>query len=143
MDGIRLWNNLPDDVKDLDSFDSFCDKVKPLAKRNELYNGFTGVATIAHAQLRMQCSNLSGHLDNLHVFDNPKCSCSYKCEDSNHYLLHCPPYITERCKMLDTVNDICSGKVDFKLTVAWWTNSGLLSKQNHYKECFIGDSDCI
>ena len=41
MDGIQLWNNLPDDVKDLDSFDSFCDEIKPLAKRNELYNGFT------------------------------------------------------------------------------------------------------
>ena len=32
MDGIRLWNNLPDDVKDLDSFDSFCDEIKPLPK---------------------------------------------------------------------------------------------------------------
>ena len=36
---IRLWNNLSYDVKDLDSFDSFCDAIKPLAKRNELYNG--------------------------------------------------------------------------------------------------------
>ena len=58
MDGIRLWNNLPDDVKDLDSFDSFCAEIKPLAKRNELYNRFTREANIAHAQLRMQCSNL-------------------------------------------------------------------------------------
>ena len=98
MDGIRLWNNLPDDVKDLDSFDSFCDKVKPLAKGNELYNGFTKEANIAHAQLRMQCSNLNGHLHNLHVIDSPKCSCSYKCENSNHYLFHCPLYTTERGK---------------------------------------------
>ena len=30
-------------------FDSFCDKIKPLAKRNELYNGFTREANIAHA----------------------------------------------------------------------------------------------
>ena len=115
MDGIRLWNNLPDDVKDLDSFDSFCDKVKPLAKGNELYNGFTREANIAHAQLRMQCSNLNGHLQNLHVIDSPKCSCSYKCEDSNHYLFHCPLYTTERSKMLDTVNEICSGNVDLNL----------------------------
>ena len=77
MDGIRLWNNLPDDVKDLDSFDYCCDKVKPLAKRNELYNGFTREANIAHAQLRMQCSNLNGHLYNLYVIDSPKCSCSH------------------------------------------------------------------
>ena len=98
MDGIQLWNNLPDDVKDLDSFDSFCDEIKPLAKRNELYNGFTREANIAHAQLRMQCSNLNDHLYNLHVIDSPKCSCSYKCEDSNHYLFHCPLYTTERCK---------------------------------------------
>ena len=57
MDGIRLWNNLPDDIKDLDSFDSFCDKIKPLAKRNELFNGFTREANIAHEQIRMQYSN--------------------------------------------------------------------------------------
>ena len=68
MDGIRLWNNLPDDVKDLDIvLILFGDKVKPLAKGNELYNGFTREANIAHAQLRMQCSNLNGHLYNLHV----------------------------------------------------------------------------
>ena len=115
MDGIRLWNNLPDDVKDLDSFDSFCDEIKPLAKRNELYNGFTREANIAHAQLRMQCSNLNDHLYNLLVIDSPKCSCSYKCEDSNHYLFHCPLYTTERCKMRDTVNKICSGNVDLNL----------------------------
>ena len=54
-----------------------CDKIKPLAKRNELYNGFTREANIAHAQLRMQCSNLDGHLYNLHVIDSPKCSCSW------------------------------------------------------------------
>ena len=102
-------------IKDLDSFDSFCDKVKPLAKRNELYNGFSREANIALAQLRMQCSNLNGHLYNLHVMDSPKCSCSYKCEDSNHYLFHCPLYTTERCNMLDTVNEICSGNVDLNL----------------------------
>ena len=73
-------------------------------------------ANIAHAQLiRMQCSNLNGHLYNFHVIDSPKCSCSYKCEDSNHYLFHCPLYTTERCKMLDTVNKICSGNVDLNL----------------------------
>ena len=31
MDGIMLRNNLPDGIKDLDSFDSFCDKIKALA----------------------------------------------------------------------------------------------------------------
>ena len=33
MDGVRfrLWNNLPDGIKDFDSFDSFCDKIKALA----------------------------------------------------------------------------------------------------------------
>ena len=40
---------------------------------------------------------------------------SYKCEDSNHYLFHCPLYTTERGKMLDTVNEICSGNVDLNL----------------------------
>ena len=33
----------------------------------------------------------------------------------NNYLSHCPLYTTERGKMLDTVNDICSGNVDLNL----------------------------
>ena len=32
MDGIRLWNNLPDDVKDLDSFNSFFRQNKSTCK---------------------------------------------------------------------------------------------------------------
>ena len=35
--------------------------------------------------------------------------------DINNYLFHCPLYTTERCKMLDNVNKICSGNVDLNL----------------------------
>ena len=33
----------------------------------------------------------------------------------SNYLFHCPLYTTERGKMLDTVNEICSGNVDLNL----------------------------
>ena len=104
MDGVRLWNNLPDDFKEIDSFASFCRTIKLSAKQNELYNGFGREANIAHAQLIMQCSNLNVHLYNLHVIDSPKCSCSYKCEDINpfFFILHCTPLNVVKCLILLT-----------------------------------------
>ena len=74
MDSVRLWNKLPDDFKEINSFASFCRTIKLSANQNELYNGFDREANIAHDQLRMQCSNLNTHLYNLHVIDSPKCS---------------------------------------------------------------------
>ena len=68
-----------------------------------------------HAQLRMQCSNLSYHLFKLHVVDSPSCRCSYKCEDVNHYLLQCPLYANERQKLLSVVEQICVANVDVLL----------------------------
>ena len=62
VDGVRLWTDLPDDFKEIDSFASFCYTIKLSAKQNELYNGFDREANIAHAQLRMQCSNLNAHI---------------------------------------------------------------------------------
>ena len=80
-------------------------EIIPIAKRNELYNGFTREANIAYiCAAKNAVNNLNGHLYTLHGIDSPKRSCSYKCEDSNHYLFHCPLYTTECCKMLDTVN---------------------------------------
>ena len=48
----------------------------------------------------MNCSKLNAHLKELHVVDSGACACGYDVEDTNHYLLNCPLYITERNKFM-------------------------------------------
>jgi len=86
---------------------------EPLNK--DLYN--FGIRSIAlkHAQLRMGCSLLSGHLYSLHVLDSPSCQCGFNYEDSNHYLLHCPLYVQERNELLSELQAIGINNIDEKI----------------------------
>ena len=43
---------------------------------------------IVLARLRMNCSNLNGHLFNLKLTDNPSCPCGYFFEDSVHFFFY-------------------------------------------------------
>ena len=54
---------------------------------------------LRHAQLRMKCSLLSGHLYDLHVIDSPACQCLFDFEDNNHFF-NCPLFGAERTELL-------------------------------------------
>ena len=55
---------------------------------------------VKHAQLRMKCSLLSGHLYDLHVVDSPACQCGFDFEDINHFFFNCPLFGFERTELL-------------------------------------------
>jgi len=110
---VKMWNELSKEVKNVNTVNEFRRKAVTRADLNHLYFGFVRQLNIAHAQMRMQCSNLNYHLFNLHVVESPSCRCSYKCEDVNHYLLQCPLYAIERHKLLSVVRKIC--EPNFKL----------------------------
>ena len=42
----------------------------------------------------------------LHVLDSPRCYCGFEIEDTNHYFMSGPLYITGRTKLLNAVNTI-------------------------------------
>ena len=50
------------------------------------------------AKLRMQCSNLNGHLYTMKIIDSPACSCGFVNENEFHFLLDlvCPLYNRSR-----------------------------------------------
>ena len=58
------------------------------------------VTAVKHAQLRMKCSLLSGHLYDLHVVDSPACQCGFDFEDINHFFFNCPLFGAERTELL-------------------------------------------
>ena len=51
-------------------------------------------AQVIHCRLRLEMSNLNNDLVNRHLSADPKCSCGYSKETTEHYLLHCPTILT-------------------------------------------------
>ena len=104
----KLWNTMPDAIKNSTSPDSFKYnylKTYPRPPRNELYYLGTRKESICHAKLRIGCSPLNSHLHNyLHVIDSPKCICPLGLDETTeHFLLHCPIYMTQRQDMFNAL----------------------------------------
>ena len=55
---------------------------------------------VKHAQLRMKCSLLNGHLYDLLVLDSPTCQCGFDFEDFNHFFFNSPLFGAERTELL-------------------------------------------
>ena len=115
LDGIKNWNRLSSDAKYIKNSQAFNRRITTKPEQNKLYNGFTRILNIAHAQLRINCSNLNDNLYKLHVIDNSSCSCSYRYEDCNHYFFDCPLYNGQRIKLLEVVNSLCTPDVNILL----------------------------
>ena len=108
---IRLWNDLPVNVKSMDNYNEYksCICYKPAM--NKLCNGIARKLNIIHAQLRMKCSNLNHHLCILHVLESPFCSfCNNTVEDNYHYFFVCPLYYAERNVLFPKVNNILQNR---------------------------------
>ena len=103
-DCIAKWNSLDDTIKAITDYDHFKAVICKPTNGNPLYYYGKRNANIIHSQLRMHCSNLKGHLVELHVLDDPICICSTGIEDTKHFLLQCPLYHACRTKMMNTVS---------------------------------------
>ena len=93
---VRLWNNLPQDIKDIGSLSLF---KKALLSDGDTIPSFFHTGTrqgqILHARLRMKCSSLKEHLYSKNIEPSPLCSCG-EVESTSHYLLYCRKYDQER-----------------------------------------------
>ena len=103
---LRLWNSLGGEDRNLTFTNLRMKKPQP----SLLYHG-SRINSMKHAQLRMNCSKLNFHLYSLHVLESPVCICGHNCEDSNHYLLHCPLYYVARNKMFKEIRNLSQYKV--------------------------------
>ena len=98
---ITLWNELPVEVRNIEAITK-----KEIIQRNKLFYLGNRETNIKHAQLRLKCSRLNGHLFLLHVIDSPRCACGSDLENSDHYLLWCPLYIVQRQSMMTEISQI-------------------------------------
>ena len=91
----RLWNELPNEIKQSDSLNIFKKKLSVNSKIPKYYFEGSRMGQILHARLRMTCSSLKQHLFLKNIEDNPHCTCG-EIETTSHFLLDCQKYSHER-----------------------------------------------
>ena len=102
---ICSWNSLSTEVKTsgtLETFKNFFRKEDH--ELNVLYFYGERWPGVHHARMRIGCSLLRKDLYyNLHVVDDPYCTCGALLEDAKHFFLHCPRYNDLRVSLRDEI----------------------------------------
>ena len=74
-------------------------KLKP--KKYKHYNIGSKHGNQLATRMRIGRSSLNSHLFSIGLTDTPSCSCGYQNETTQHYMLDCILYATERQKLFD------------------------------------------
>ena len=115
---------------------------KAYKETNVLYYYGYRWAAVHHARLRIGCSKLKYDLCyNLHVVNDPQCSCGADIEDAQHFFLYCPNYNDIRVALLGSFPNPNDVNIDTIL----YGNRDLTNEANkavfHAVHRFIMDSD--
>ena len=70
---------------------------------------------LKYFMLKYRISPLNYDLYKICVRTDPNCLCGYWCENSCHFLIEYPLYISKRCIMIQTLQNIVENKVDIYL----------------------------
>ena len=107
-EAIRQWNSLDTSVKLSKSLSEFKHAIqKPKYDKHKILYYGSRWPSIHHARLRLGCSKLKSHLTyNLHVLDDPYCTCGFGVEDPIHFFFTCPHYSVQRTLRNNTVAPI-------------------------------------
>ncbi len=79
-------------------------------KKRLFLNCVSRSTQIAFTQIRVGFCNLNYDLYIKNCIETENCECGHTREDSNHYLLQCPNYTSQRNVMLDKVKTITKTK---------------------------------
>ena len=79
---------------------------------NSVYNCHNPKGLKFITRLRLGLSHLREHKFKHNFQDtiNPLCICGLDLESTEHFLLHCPQFVNERCTLLNTI-----GNINYKL----------------------------
>ena len=97
---IKLWNQLPLDVRNSTTLADFKNKISTNVprslKQTELYYVGNRFAAVLHTRLRLGRSKLNAHLYDIGITQSPKCRCDQGIEDVWHFFFVCPYYAVPR-----------------------------------------------
>lgn len=105
----RCWNELPTELRLLDSHKRFKKKIGELMgpdRPNPFYIYGSKRGNILHTRLRLNASSLKAHRFSFGHIESPQCLCGYKNEDTTHFLLHCPQYDIAREELYDSLTTL-------------------------------------
>ena len=102
-----LWNNLPDNVKQLTSLSLFKRHLSSdvYVVPPYYYIGHQK-SQIIHCKIRLSMSDLNNDLFNRHISENKNCTCGQEIEDAGHYLLACTMFTNARDVTIKTLPPI-------------------------------------
>ena len=100
---MRLWNELPLDIRNSTSLSIFKSKLHNHGYYSnicpEWYSSGDRYASILHTRLRLGSSQLNSHLFKIGVKSNSSCACGAKNEDAWHFFFQCPFYTVLRSNL--------------------------------------------
>ena len=101
---VRNWNNLPVEVRQSASVNSFKQSLnKNKTHVPKYYYSGSRQGQILHVRLRTNCSALNLDLFMRNITDSPLCRCG-SIEDSQHFFFHCPYFQAPRYDLLNAVS---------------------------------------
>ena len=113
---IIKWNNLDPNLRNSKSISVFKEKILNFIRPspNSFFDCHNPKGVKLITRLRLGLSHLREHKLK-HSFQdtiNPLCKCDQDIESSNHFFLHCPFFINERCTLLSTICSLDSNLLD-------------------------------
>ena len=108
---ISLWNKLEETPRTITNYELFKDTLMRDINDNPLFFIGSRQELITMAKLRMQCSDLNGHLYTMKIIDSPACStsCGFVNENEFHFLLVCPLYNRPRVTLQNAMGHMGYG----------------------------------
>ena len=97
---INAWNNLDTQIRNSESYPSFCYKLKKdlfsSIKIPNYYLKGKRKLSVLHCKLRNNCSDLYYDLYYNHLHDSPICDCLEDIENAEHFIFKCSRYNISR-----------------------------------------------
>ena len=107
----RLWNSLDRNIRIISDMDTFKDSIKLIYKpiKHKHYHLGSKYGNMLNTRLRVGRSLLNAHSFPIGLSESPACDCGSSQESTQHVLLSCPLYSSERQLMLDQVTTLVPG----------------------------------
>ena len=106
---IRLWNNLPENIRILTQHNQFKRAVfKQMgpSRPPKYYELGTKIGNILHTKLRLGISDLNSHLFEIQKSDTTACRCGHTQENVQHFICQCPNYREKRLTLYQNISKI-------------------------------------
>ena len=132
----KLWNTLDLNLRQLPTLPSFKSKLHQKYFQPKTVPSYFSVGvrylSVLHARLRTKCSSLNSDLFKSNLVPSASCSCGYKNECSEHFLLYCNKFNLLRNNMIIELNMLDMGGLPVNIDILLFGNDDLSVEINTF-----------